>query len=492
MSSTTLSTIIVVIYLCVIIGIIIWTGKSSEKTYKGFALGGGDIPWYVVAGTMFASTVGGGTMIGYVGNYKAYGFQWGLVPLVSFVFIPVFAGLYLAPRVKKLGQFTTGDMIGMRYGKAARYIAAGLNAIGEAAVVISMTSSFASMVNGYLGINKEVAIIVGLILFYISATMGGLKGVAWTDAIQACVIFVTVVVVAILCISPFNEAGGFDAIPANFLNPLEGSCNWWTMSGNILSCVLMMVCMQSLFTQRVNACKSPEDAKKATLFGNWACALFMIFGIGFIGVSAIITTDADVTGNSVVTAMLAKMPTVVGALYAAAIIAAVLTTANSMLLSSSMCVVRDFIGMAKPEIKNDDKKQINYSKIVMAVICVLAYFIVKVVPSIMTWILMTYTIIGCLAFPLYFGLMSKKATPLSGVLGLGLGGGVGLLWEILNLFGARPFLTNVHAIWFGLVFGIIGCLLGTLSSKKSTKEQLAAVDAFKKNVEYSKVLADLK
>lgn len=489
MSSTTLSSIIVVIYLCVIIGIIIWTGKSSEKTYKGFALGGGDIPWYVVAGTMFASTVGGGTMIGYVGNYKAFGAQWGLVPVAAFIFMPILAGYYLAPRLKKLEQYTTGDMLGIRYGKASRYIAAGLNALGEAAVVISMTASFASMVNGYLGLNKEVAIIVGLILFYISASMGGLKGVAWTDAIQALVIFVTVVIVAVLCIGPFKSAGGFAAIPANLLNPLTGGCNWWTMSGNILSCILMMICMQSLFVQRVNACKSPEDAKKATLFGNWACAAFMIFGIGFIGLASILITDADATGNSVVTSVLAKMPTIVGAFYASAIIAAVLTTANSMLLSSSMCIVRDFVAIADPSIKENDKKQINISKIIMVVICVLAYFIVKVVPTIMTWILMTYTIIGCLAFPLYFGLMSKKATPLSGVLGLALGGGAGLGWEILNLFHARPAaLANIHAIWFGLIFGIVGCLLGLLSKKKSTPEQLAAVDAFTKNVTYSSVL----
>ena len=84
MGSTTLSTVIVVIYLLVIIGIIVWTGKKASKTYKDFALGGNDIPWPVIAGTMFASTVGGGTMIGYVGNYKAYGMQWGMVPLLCF------------------------------------------------------------------------------------------------------------------------------------------------------------------------------------------------------------------------------------------------------------------------------------------------------------------------------------------------------------------------------------------------------------------------
>ena len=149
-------------------------------------------------------------------------------------------------------------------------------------------------------------------------------------------------------------------------------------------------------------------------------------------------------------------------------------------------------GVFNEELKTNDKKQLLISKLVMAIIAVIAILIVRVAPSIMTWILMVYTIIGSLAFPLYYGLLSKKATPLSGILGLSLGGGVALVWEILNLFGARPAaLANVHAIWLGLLFGIVGCLIGNLSSKKSTPAQLAAVDAFKETKNYNELVASM-
>ena len=95
----------------------------------------------------------------------------------------------------------------------------------------------------------------------------------------------------------------------------------------ILSLALLMsVCMQSLFIQRINATKSAGDAKKATLFNAVMCGVFMVFGVGVIGITASVTTPADVSGNNVITAILSGMPTILGALYASSIIAAVLAS----------------------------------------------------------------------------------------------------------------------------------------------------------------------
>lgn len=493
MGNSMMTLVIVLAYLVGILAIIVWTGSRAKKTYQDFALGDHSIPWFVVAGTMFATTVGGGTMIGYVGNYKDLGLQWAWVPLTGFSVGMLLAGFVLSPRLRALDQVTTGDMLGIRYGNGAKMLASGLNCLGEIAVVISMSSSFATMANGYLGINYDFALVAGILIFYTTAVMGGLKGVAWTDAIQAIVIFFTVAIVAVLSFNHLQAAGGLSAVPENLLDPFAQNISWLTMSGNIISCLLMSICMQSLFIQRINATKTANDAKKATLFNAVACGLFMVIGVGIIGISASVTTGPDATGNNVVTAVLAEMPTILGALYAAAIIAAVLTTANSMLLSCSICVVRDFMGVMNPELKSNDKKQLLYSKVIMAVIAVVAALVVKVAPSIMTWILMVYTIIGSLAFPLYYGLLSKKATPLSGVLGVAMGGGVAIVWEALNMFGARPAaLADIHAVWFGLAFGILGCMLGKLSSKKSSPEQLAAVDAFARSISYNEALQQIK
>ena len=121
---------IVIAYLIVITAIIFWSGKKV-KNYHDFALGGGAMPWYVITGTMFASTVGGATMIGYVGSFKTVGLQWAIVPFVGNLIGAMVAGLFFAERLKNLNQYTLADMFKIRFGNKARVIAAILNCLGE-------------------------------------------------------------------------------------------------------------------------------------------------------------------------------------------------------------------------------------------------------------------------------------------------------------------------------------------------------------------------
>ncbi len=472
---------IVIVYLIVITAVIVQTGKKV-RTYYDFALGGGQIPWYIVTGTMFASTVGGATMIGYVGSYKQLGLQWGLVPLAAFCIGSILIGLLIASRLKNLNQYTTADLFYLRYGKTARIIAALLNCLGEMAVVASMMASFGTMATGYLGIDYKLAMVIAVVIFYVTATMGGLRGVAFTDTIQGIVIFITVTVVAIISFGRIQDAGGFSQLPANLLNPFAENLSWKTMLGNILSGALMGMVMQSLFVQRINACRNPHDAKKAATANGILCGIFMIGGIGIIGLSAYFTTPPEVTGNDVITSVLSTMPSILGAFYAAAILAAVLTTANSLLLSVSMTFVRDFLGSFK---KMEDKQELRVSRIFILVIDLLAFLVVQYADGVLAWILITYTILGCLAVPLYGGLLSKKTTPASGILSLVLGGGGAIVWEVLKAIGALPeSLSIYHSIFPGIILGFVGLFIGMAFPHKSSPEQLRVVDCFIKNQSY--------
>ena len=472
---------IVIAYLLVIMAIIFWSGKMV-KNYHDFALGGGAMPWYVITGTMFASTVGGATMIGYVGSYKTLGLQWATMPFISFFLGSVIAAMFLAERLKNLNQYTVADMFKLRFGNKARVIAAALNCIGEFAVVASMMASFGTMANGYLGIDYRVAMVLGVFIFYFTATKGGFKGVAWTDTIQSIIIFGTVAIVTVISFNRLQAAGGFSALPPHLLNPLAENMPWLTMGGNIVSSVLMGFVNQSLLIQRINASRNPNEAKKAALANAVLCGVFMIVCIGIIGLAANFSTAPDVTGNNVITAVLATMNPVLGAFYAAAILAAVLTTANSLLLSCSMTFVRDVIPAFKPL---TEEQQLKYSKAFIFVAAVMAFVVVQFLSGVLAWILITYTILACLCVPLYGGLLSKKTTPMSGVLALALGGGSAIVWEVLKMFKMLPAnVAAVHSIFLGVAFGALGLVLGLASSKKSTPAQMYVVDCFIANKSY--------
>lgn len=472
---------IVLVYLVAIVAIIMLTGRKV-KTYYDFALGGGSIPWWVVTGTMFASTVGGATMIGYVGSYKTIGLQWAWVPFISFFVGSLVIGFLLAGRLKKLNQYTTADIFKLRYGKGARLIAAALNCLGEMAVVASMMASFATMANGYLGIDYMTCMVIAIVIFFVTAAAGGLKGVAYTDTLQGLVIFITVFIVAIISMGRLGENGGFAAIEPHLLNPFASNSPWMNMLGTIVSGGLMGAVMQSLFIQRINACSSAAEAKKAAIANAILCGVFMVGFISVIGLSASTYLPADVTGNNVITEILATMPDILAAFYTAAILAAVLTTANSLLLSCSMTFVRDFVGGIK---ELNDKQSLVMSRAFILAIDLLAFVVIQYMDGVLSWILITYTILATLFVPMYGGLLFKQMTPASGVLGLALGGGIAVVWEVLKMFSLLPAsLAAIHSIFPGIVLGIVGLLLGTLSKNKSTPEQLRVVDCFRNNLPY--------
>lgn len=474
--------VIVLIYLVIVISIIVLTGRRV-KTYYDFALGSGSIPWIVICGSIFASTVGGATMIGYVGNYKAYGLQWAMLPFIDFFLVSILVGLLVAPRLRNLNQYTTADMFRIRYGRNTKMIAAVLNVLGEFAVVVSMMASFMTMVSGYLGFPAAASLIAAVVIFYVTATAGGLKGVAYTDLIQAAAIIVTVIIITIICIA--RGGSQVSEIPSNLFDPLAANMPWPTMSGNIISGALMGFVSQSLLIQRINACKDPRDVRKAVVTNAVACGLFMIVGMGTIGILSNVLTPADVQGNDVITALLSTMPTFLGALYAAAILAAVLTTANSLLLSTSMTFVRDIVGTVRPGI--DDKQMIRTSRLFMLAEAIIAMILVMFFySSVIGWIMITYTVLATLMLPLYSGLLSRKVTPLSGLLGLILGGGGAIVFEVVKLLGALPEgLAQWHSIYIGLIGAVIGILIGLGSKVKSTPEQEKVVDCFLSNTPYN-------
>lgn len=96
-----LAAVIIPSYIILMVIIMMIVGRKSKSTMKEYALGGGGLPWFVTAGTIVASLVGGGTMIGYVGSYYQYGMQWvwlGFGLSVAILFIAFVTG----PRIKNL------------------------------------------------------------------------------------------------------------------------------------------------------------------------------------------------------------------------------------------------------------------------------------------------------------------------------------------------------------------------------------------------------
>ena len=92
------------------------TPAAAATVMDGYTMAKNGQAGRALSMSVFASTVGGATMIGYVGSYKTIGLQWAWVPFVSFFLGSLVIGFLLAGRLKKLNQYTTADIFKLRYG----------------------------------------------------------------------------------------------------------------------------------------------------------------------------------------------------------------------------------------------------------------------------------------------------------------------------------------------------------------------------------------
>ena len=474
--------IVIIIYLILSTSLIIYNGRKV-KTFKDFAIGGGTMPWYVIAVTMAVAVVGGGVMMGYVGDFYSVGLMFFWMPISLFVSWLIMA-FFISARVRRLNVFTMADIFSNRFGENTRVIAGLINVIAGVGVSFAMLNSFASFLASFVGIPLLTGRIAGAVIFVLSTTLGGFKGIAWICLMQSVFLFGGAIVVGIASIF---RAGGFAAIAAGLPGDFLSMTQFSTAPGGDLYAPMIFLGMvvsaaaigladQAVMFQRINAAKSPEDAAKATkIFAFFTFLVF--FFILAIGLSARVVLGFDPTlgRNAVIGEFLLTLNPVFSLTYAAAIVCAVVTTANAMYLSAGMTFSRDLVSRFKPNLP--DKTLLNISRLFIVCAAIVGVVVTNFSPVIMRWTLFVYVCIFCLIIPLYGGLLSKRATPTSGFLSL-LFSIVGVLvWD-----GFGPFF-GIHAAFVALVLGLLGFFIGFAFKNGVTEDQLKMVDAFKGKVQ---------
>lgn len=194
MDVQTLTFIIVGFTFAIYIGIAIWSRAGSTKDF--YVAGGGVSPlangmataadWMSAAS--FISMAGVISFMGYDGAVFLMGWTGGYVLLA----------LLLAPYLRKFGKFTVPDFIGDRYySNVARTVAV------ICAIIISFTY-VAGQMRGvgvvfarFLEVPVDVGVYIGMALVLFYATLGGMKGVTYTQVAQYCILIFAFMVPAI-------------------------------------------------------------------------------------------------------------------------------------------------------------------------------------------------------------------------------------------------------------------------------------------------------
>src|SRR5687768_3026957 len=151
-------------------------GRVVPPFFNGMATGA---DWMSAAS--FISMAGGLYLAGYGGLGYVLGWTGGYV-LVA---------VLLAPYLRKFGQFTVPDFLGVRYeGNTARVCGVVVLFCASFTYIVAQTFGIGIITSRFLGIPFEVAIFVGLVGILVCSMLGGMRAVTWTQVAQYIILII--------------------------------------------------------------------------------------------------------------------------------------------------------------------------------------------------------------------------------------------------------------------------------------------------------------
>ena len=170
---------------------------SRVRDTKGFYVAGQGVPapangmatasdWMSAAS--FISMAGLISTMGYAGGVYLMGWTGGFVLLA----------LLLAPYLRKFGHYTVPDFVGDRYdSNAARLVAVFCAIFISFTYVAGQMRGVGIVFSRFLEVDIRIGVIIGMSIVFIYATLGGMKGITWTQVAQYWVLITAFLIPAI-------------------------------------------------------------------------------------------------------------------------------------------------------------------------------------------------------------------------------------------------------------------------------------------------------
>ena len=174
---------------------IAWVTRVRDT--EGFFVAGRGVPamangmatasdWMSAAS--FISMAGLISIMGYAGGIYLMGWTGGYVLLA----------LLLAPYLRKFGHFTVPDFVGDRYDSDIARVVAVICAIFISFTYVAGQMRGVGVVfSRFLEVDITVGVIIGMAIVFIYATLGGMKGITWTQVAQYWVLITAFLIAAI-------------------------------------------------------------------------------------------------------------------------------------------------------------------------------------------------------------------------------------------------------------------------------------------------------
>lgn len=174
---------------------IAWRSRVADAA--GFYIAGKGVPPIANGMATAADWMSAVSFIGLAGIVSFTGY-WSSALLMGWTGGYVLLALLLAPYLRKFGKFTVPDFIGDRYySDTARLVAAACTIFISFTYICGQMRGVGIVFSRFLQVELATGVVIGMLIVFFYAGLGGMKGITYTQVAQYCVLITAYIVPAV-------------------------------------------------------------------------------------------------------------------------------------------------------------------------------------------------------------------------------------------------------------------------------------------------------
>lgn len=341
-------------FLALFLGIGLWASKRAKNTVDDYLLAGQNTKPWLIGLSFFATENSGFMFIGFIGMSYAIGLSslWILIGwYLGEVLILWLTSRQIRGRAAETKSLTYSGLLSLWTGgdyKLVRSLSALVIIIFLSIYAAAQLSAGGKALNVLADWDLSTGAIIGFLLVLVYCFVGGLRASIWTDAAQAIVMLVSLILIVGVglhtvgglssLIDQLNQSNPdlLDMMAGSYKYGMIGFIAGWFVSG-------IGVLGQPQIVVRFMAIDKVENARKAVLWYAGLVSVLTILCVTAALCARVILPELAETDPELALPTLSAnlMPGVFSGLFLAGLFAASISSADSQILSSSAALTRD-------------------------------------------------------------------------------------------------------------------------------------------------------
>jgi sodium/proline symporter len=486
---------IVMVYIGGVLAIGWWSLRRVESLRDYLVAGQGMGKWLVSVGVVAAIVSGAGVLgnagAGYGTGYALYVMTMGL----SYLGLTV-AYFWLAKPMTVLAKrhqvYTLPDVLALRYNNsnAVRSLSAFAVMLGCFIYIVVQYVAMAWVGTTFFGLSTPLALVVSGLLIAVYTMGSGIMGGMWASLFQTAILVVFVVGIATYGI---QRVGGLTELHEGLRQVDPQMLEPWHDSGAF---VWQNVLVYAIFVGLLAYAGVPHVSTKFLTIKNldvlrWipliSCLLYLLsIPTIWAGMAHRVLAsrgelpEAAAPDTSLMTMVMESFGPVMVGLMIAAILAAVMSGAEALVILSAAAVVRD-IGKNSLGLRMSERQEMRATRIVGAVLLVGGGLVALNPPDfVLALMAVAWGALAAMLGPvLYVGLRWRRATSQGAVAalvaGISIGGVIGLLNK--TLWAEDPLLAPWNVAAIGVIASFTAIVVVSLLTKPQSSQAFSHFDS---------------